>query len=136
VVAFLEAPVIEELVALNATAEEHFRAGRYEAFLRQNREFHQTLAAATRNRLLQQMLGAIHDRVRQVGTLLVELHQPRLKELLLENRRIVAAIRKKDRHALEKAVRHHIQRGRDHVMRLLATASDNDRPFFISTITR
>lgn len=136
VVPFLEAGIVEELVALNARAEEHFRAGRYEPFLRQNREFHQALAGATRNRLLQQMLGAIHDRVRQVGTMVVELHKPRLQELLLENRRIVAAIRKKDGLALEKAVRHHIHRGRDHVMRLLTTATGTDQPFLISPDTR
>jgi DNA-binding GntR family transcriptional regulator len=119
----LDDHIIAELVHLNAIAEQLFSDGDVEGFLRQNRQFHETLARATGNRLLQQMLGSIHDRVRQVGTLLVELHEPRLKELLLENRRIVSAIRKKDPSALECAVRHHIRRGREHVMRLITAPS-------------
>ena len=126
VISYLDDDVIEDLVAMNARAEEHFRLGQFEMFLRQNRQFHEAIARATQNRLLQQMLGAIHDRVRQVGTLTVKLHKPRLKELLEENRQILAAVRRKDGPALERAVRSHIRRGRQHVMRMI-TATNSDR---------
>jgi len=123
VVAYLDDDVITELVEMNARAEVYFCAGDYEGFLRQNRQFHEAIAAATQNRLLRQMLGAIHDRVRQVGTLTVKMHKPRLKELLEENRQILAAIRKKDGPALEYAVRSHLHQGRQHVMRMITDAN-------------
>jgi DNA-binding GntR family transcriptional regulator len=72
------------------------------------------------------MLSTIHDRVRQVGALTVTMHKPRLKELLEENRRILATLRKKDGPALERAVRSHIRRGREHVLRMI-TDSSSDR---------
>ena len=125
VVAHLDEDVIAHLGAMNARAETYFRAGQHEKFLRQNRQFHDAIAGATRNRLLHQMLGTIHDRVRQVGTLTVALHKPRLKELLEENRRILAALRKKDGPALERAVRSHIRRGREHVLRLITDSSSS-----------
>jgi DNA-binding GntR family transcriptional regulator len=130
VVGQLDDDTMSELVAMNARAEAHFRAGQYEAFLRQNRQFHDAIAAATRNRLLHQMLGTIQDRVRQVGTLTVTMHEPRLKELLEGNRRILAALRKKDGRALERAVRSHIRRGREHVLRMIVDF--NGEPFPIA----
>ncbi|HTI46984.1 MAG TPA: GntR family transcriptional regulator [Casimicrobiaceae bacterium] len=126
VVGQLDDGVIDELVAMNARAEAYFRTGQYENFLRQNRQFHDAIAGATGNRLLHQMLSTIHDRVRQVGALTVTMHKPRLKELLEENRRILATLRKKDGPALERAVRSHIRRGREHVLRMI-TDSSSDR---------
>jgi len=126
VVGQLDDGVIDELVSMNARAEAYFRTGQYENFLRQNRQFHDAIAGATGNRLLHQMLSTIHDRVRQVGALTVTMHKPRLKELLEENRRILATLRKKDGPALERAVRSHIRRGREHVLRMI-TDSSSDR---------
>ena len=110
---------IEELAALNARAEAYYEERRFTEFLDQNRRFHIALARLSGNALLQQMLGTIHDRVRMVGNLIVQLHEPRAQELLIENRKIMAALRTREPQAVVQAIRHHLQRGREHVGRLL-----------------
>ena len=110
---------IEELAVLNARAEAYFGERRFREFLDQNRRFHIALARMSGNALLQQMLGMIHDRVRLVGNLIVRLHEPRAHELLIENRKIMATLRTRDADAVVEAIRHHLQRGREHVSRLL-----------------
>lgn len=110
---------IEELASLNARAEALYEERRFIEFLDQNRRFHIALARMSGNGLLQQMLGMIHDRVRMVGNLIVRLHEPRAQELLVENRKIMAALRSGDPEAVVQAIRAHLQRGRDHVSRLL-----------------
>lgn len=110
---------LEELASLNARAEVLYEERRFMEFLDQNRSFHIAIARMSGNGLLQQMLGMIHDRVRMVGNLIVRLHEPRAQELLVENRKIMTALRTGDRQAVVEAIRAHLQRGRDHVSRLL-----------------
>lgn len=110
---------LEELASLNARAEVLYEERRFIEFLDQNRSFHIAIARMSGNGLLQQMLGMIHDRVRMVGNLIVRLHEPRAQELLVENRKIMAALRTGDADAVVKAIRAHLQLGRDHVSRLL-----------------
>jgi DNA-binding GntR family transcriptional regulator len=110
---------LDELSSLNARAEALYTEHRFVEFLDQNRSFHIALARMSGNNLLQQMLGMIHDRVRMVGNLLVRLHEPRAHELLLENRKIMAALRAGDRQAVVDAIHSHLQLGREHVSRLL-----------------
>lgn len=110
---------LEELASLNARAEVLYEERRFIEFLDQNRSFHIAIARMSGNGLLQQMLGMIHDRVRMVGNLIVRLHEPRAQELLVENRKIMAALRTGDPQAVVEAIRAHLQRGRDHVSRLL-----------------
>lgn len=110
---------LEELASLNARAEVLYEERRFIEFLDQNRSFHIAIARMSGNGLLQQMLGMIHDRVRMVGNLIVRLHEPRAQELLVENRKIMAALRTGDPDAVVQAIRAHLQRGRDHVSRLL-----------------
>jgi len=110
---------LEELASLNARAEVLYEERRFMEFLDQNRSFHIAIARMSGNGLLQQMLGMIHDRVRMVGNLIVRLHEPRAQELLVENRKIMAALRTGDPQAVVEAIRAHLQRGRDHVSRLL-----------------
>jgi DNA-binding GntR family transcriptional regulator len=110
---------IEELASLNARAEALYEERRFTEFLDQNRRFHIAIARMSGNGLLQQMLGMIHDRVRMVGNLIVRLHEPRARELLVENRKIMAALREREPQAVVQAIRAHLQRGRDHVSRLL-----------------
>lgn len=116
---FLQPEAIDELAALNAQAEVFFDQRRYDDFMDQNRRFYLALARLTRNDLLQQMLGVIHDRVRLVGALILSVYESRAQEWLLENREILAAIRARDIDALVAALRAHIRRGRDHVLRHL-----------------
>ena len=120
VVPKLTPAVIAELIARNRKAEEHFAAGRFDRFLAENRNFHKIIVEATGNALLRQMLNTIHDRVRQVGAIMVQMHQPRAKELLLENRRILAALTRGKTEGLVAAIRAHIRRGREEFLRLVA----------------
>jgi DNA-binding GntR family transcriptional regulator len=115
----LDKETMAELDAINRRAEGLFEERRYEAFLDENRRFHAAIARITGNRLLQQMLGMIQDRVRLVGSMTVALHEPRARELLLTNRRIMAAIRKRDAESLEAAMRVHIRLGREQALRLI-----------------
>jgi DNA-binding GntR family transcriptional regulator len=115
----LNEDAVEQLASLNRKAEEFFADRRFDEFLEQNRRFYIFLAQVTGNALLQQMLGMIHDRVRQVGALIVNMHEPRAQELLTENRQIMTAIRARDAETLVSAVRAHIRRGREHVLHLL-----------------
>jgi DNA-binding GntR family transcriptional regulator len=110
---------LDELASLNARAEALFAERRFIEFLDQNRRFHIALARMSGNALLQQMLGMIHDRVRMVGHLIVRLYEPRAEELLVENRKIMAALRSGDPEAVVQAIRAHLQRGREHVARLV-----------------
>ena len=118
-VPMLSTPLIAQLQALNSAAEQSYVARRYDAFLTQNRAFHQALARATQNQLLVQMLEMINDRVRQVGSLIVQRDESRVKELLIENRRIMAAIRKGDVNALRWAIQDHVRQSRERFLNLL-----------------
>jgi DNA-binding GntR family transcriptional regulator len=125
VVPKLTPTLIAELVARNRRAEEHFAAGCLDSFLAENRNFHKTIVDATGNALLRQMLNTIHDRVQQIGAIMVRMHQPRAKELLLGNRQILAALRQGDTERLVAAFRAHIRRGRKEVLRLVAGSAES-----------
>lgn len=114
---------VAELEALNRAAEAFFDARQHDSFLSQNRRFHMAIGRISGNALLQQMLGAIQDRVRLVGSMIVQAHGPRLSELRQENRAIMAALRARDATALESAMRAHVRRGREHVMRLIQSGN-------------
>ena len=74
------------------------------------------------------MLNTIHDRVRQVGSLVVRMYEPRAQELLIENRRILVAIRARDEAALVSAIQAHINQGREHVRRLIESPINQSTP--------
>ena len=112
-----------ELEVCILKAEDLYKQSRFQEFVIQNRQFYIALARMTGNALLQQMLGMIHDRVRLVGSLIVNLHPPRAKELLIENRRIFSALKAKDPLELESALRAHINQSRDHVLRFVGSQS-------------
>jgi len=118
VIPHLNAESIARLVAINKQAEDAFEEKRYPDFLAHNRNFHRLLAHIADNKLLEGMLGIIHDRVRQLGSLVVHLYETRADELLMENRQILEAIRARDETALVTAIRRHIERGREHIFRL------------------
>src|SRR5690606_41205223 len=84
-----------------------------------NRRFDKLLAQIAGNALLESMLSIIHDRVRQVGSLMVRVYDARAQELLMENRRILEAIQARDEAALVLAVSQHIERGKEHIFRLI-----------------
>lgn len=119
VMPYLTPAAIEELAGLNAQAEAHFAERGYDAFIDRNRRFHLAIARLTGNKLLQQMLSMIHDRVCLVGGMILSVYEPRAEEWLLENRQIMASIRARNPEELVLAVRAHVRRGREHFLRLL-----------------
>ena len=120
--------IVVRLVALNKQAEQSFKDKHYENFLKQNRSFHKLLGQTSGNLLLENMLNTIHDRVRQVGSLVVRMYEPRAQELLIENRRILVAIRARDEAALVSAIQAHINQGREHVRRLIESPINRATP--------
>jgi DNA-binding GntR family transcriptional regulator len=111
---YLDDDMIARLSAILAEAQKLLGAGRARPFLLANRKFHMTLASATRNTVLYQMLSAISDRIRLICEMIIEWHSPRAKEILEENFRILDALKQRDAAAVEAAVRHHLQRVREH----------------------
>ena len=107
---------IAELTGILREADTLLDNRSYDEFLMKNRAFFLTIARLTGNELLLQMLGIINDRIKLVGALIVSLHEARTREIVLENKRILKALKAKDRVSLEAAVRAHIQRAREHVI--------------------
>ncbi len=88
-------------------------------FIACNRDFYILIAAAARNRLLQDMLSLINDRVQLIGSMTVEFHAERAAEILAENRALLSALKNNDGARAQTAVRTHIRKGRDYAMRIL-----------------
>lgn len=112
----LGASHIAELSAILRDADALLNQRLYDEFLMKNRAFFLTIARLSGNDLLLQMLGMINDRVKLVGALIVRLHEPRTREIVLENKRILKALKSRNAASLEAAVRAHIQRAREHVI--------------------
>lgn len=90
------------------TAEAHLDEGDMVAFMTACRFLHGTIAATTRNALLQQMIDMINDRVRIVSAVILDKHPPRGREIHEENIRLIAALRERDGDLAERRVREHI----------------------------
>ena len=89
----------ERLLALKKLSE----------FRKELRDFHMTIANATHNYFLEQILRMINDRVRQVATLQFDRHAERPTEVIKENQRILAALRKRDATAARAAILVHLR---------------------------
>lgn len=115
----LDDATIGVLTRILAVSERNLRAGRVPEFQKVNREFHATLARSTGNPFLENMLSAISDRIRILGSMVLQNRAVRGEEMLAENRAILAALEARDASAVEEAVRSHVKRAGEHVMRCL-----------------
>jgi len=78
-----------------------------------NREFQAKLARATGNKLLQQLLHTLNDRIWWVGSLHHKTRPARVAESLSENHDILTAIKSGDADAVRDAVLAHIRSSRE-----------------------
>lgn len=100
-------------------SERNLRAGRLSEFQKANRSFHAALEQESGNVFLESMLSNISDRIRILGAMVLERHAVRGEQILEENRAILAALDKGDAEKLEEAVRTHVRRAGEHVLRCL-----------------
>lgn len=115
----------KRLEVILARAQSLLKRKRYDEFLVANRDFHNVLAAATRNVVLQESLARLNARIWSIGTIIVRRYPPRADEILFENRRILKSLASRKARDLEQAVRAHIRRGGEHVQKLIEQESHN-----------
>jgi len=85
----------------------------YTEFIRIIRSVTAFIAQMTGNKLLQDMISRITDRIRIIGALMVRHKLSRAQEILEENTRIVDALARRDAEAVEAAMRTHVRNGRE-----------------------
>jgi len=73
----------------------------------------------TENDALQSMITAIDDRVRLLGAMLFNVHEERARESLVENGAVLDALRHRNIHEVESAVRAHVSRARESLLRYM-----------------
>ncbi len=109
----LDAETIAQLDDLLERSAHLLAAGEEVESILAARRFHLAISEASGNRLLLQMLQSINDRIHLVGLSVVRAVPGRAREVLTENRRILAALIDRDEAGLEAAVRHHIRRAQE-----------------------
>ncbi|MGI6206731.1 MAG: GntR family transcriptional regulator [Anaerolineae bacterium] len=87
----------------------------YKAYLRENREFHVAVAAATGNRLLEETLARILDQMRRFLVLRLELSQD-ADDMLAEHYLLLDAFRDRDPQRAAEYMRVAIEHARDAVL--------------------
>lgn len=93
----------------------------YAKFILANRKFHSAIVSATGNKMLEQLMVPIADRVRLIGAMLMRSRAARQREVLDENLTILAALRTRDPRRVGEAVRAHIRLASVHASRLLGS---------------
>jgi DNA-binding GntR family transcriptional regulator len=111
--------LIAKLWALLERAELLLEPTKYAEFVLANREFHAAIVEASGNSAFDLIMAPIVDRVRLVGAMLIRLHAPRQAQVYEENRSILLALESGNAAEVERAVRAHVQRAREHAERLL-----------------
>ncbi len=117
--------VITLLTGILDRAEAALKQNRPNEFLATCRRFHELIAHTTANGILEDMIETISGQVRLVSALVIRERGERATDVLGENRRILQAIKKKDREAAIGAVRHHIK-----------LAGENLFVYFTSAVSR
>lgn len=99
-------------------AEKAIQTRPYTEFISVIRSFTGFVAEVTGNKLLQDMISRITDRVQIVGALMVRHNLSRAREILTENQRILKALERRDANAVESSMRTHVRNGRDAAAKL------------------
>lgn len=100
--------LLRHLSAILDRSKVHLQEGKLDLFLRTNREFYSSVFAATGNDVLCQVLGSLNARIWSIGSMVVKKYAPRADQILLENRRVLKALKARDAKQLELAIRTHI----------------------------
>ena len=111
--------LLDVLGKILAEARRLAARGRTGPFLTVTRKFHGTLADATDNGILRQMLSMISDRIQILGAMVLRENPRRAEEILEENTAILRALQERDPHGTEVAVRSHIRRAKETVMQFI-----------------
>lgn len=96
-------------------ADSLFKQKRFNDFLRINREFHNIIAAQTRNSVLQEMLSNLDARFWSIGTIVVSRNPQRAQDIRRENRDILDALITRDLRKVEDAIKAHVRGAADNV---------------------
>jgi GntR family transcriptional regulator, rspAB operon transcriptional repressor len=114
---------IDQLVDVLARSQEAMAARNNEQMMMLDREFHGVLAQASRNDVLGEQLGRLHDR--SLRFWIISLNAPgHLQTVYEEHQAILTAIRDHDADAAEQAMRLHIEDFRRNILRNVSP----DRP--------
>lgn len=87
----------------------------YRQFLKENREFHCTVALATRNKWLAEEVGRLLDQMQRLLFLRLDLRD-RADEMVEEHRQLVAALRRRDGALARKTMMDAIENAREAVL--------------------
>lgn len=117
--AYIDDAVLGRMAEILKEARSLLKPEKYAEFVYANRKFHAEIAKTSGNEIFEKIMQPIVDRVRLVGAMLIQLHAPRQKEVFEENEKIYLALKARDPDLVEKAVRHHITRAREHATALL-----------------
>lgn len=115
----LDDALLDRLARLLKEARALLRPEKYAEFVLANRRFHAEIVRASKNEFYDKIMQPIVDRVRLVGAMLIKLHAARQKEVFEENEQIFLALHSRDPVRVEKAVRYHVARAREHATTLL-----------------
>lgn len=116
---------LDQLAQLLRKAEKHWESGKVKEFRKCTRQFHLSIAHASNNDALKNLIAVIDDRVRLLGAILFDHHLDRGKESLAQNRAILQALKSKDVLAAEQAVRVHVSHARECMMKYLTHGSSS-----------
>ena len=106
--------LLEELAALLAAGESLLDPASYAEAILANRRFHALIVRTSGNAILEAIMRPVADRVRLVGTMLIQRHSQRSREVLDENKAILDALGTCDPARVEEATRNHERRAREH----------------------
>jgi DNA-binding GntR family transcriptional regulator len=99
-----------ELRELNAAAQDFEKAANKQqstALMNADRRFHELIAVAARNTILQDILNVLHARSQRFWAISLS-SKGHVAEVIAEHREIVAALKKRDGEAAAEAVRTHV----------------------------
>lgn len=117
---FVSDDLLARLEEILKDARKLIKPEHYAEFVAVNRQFHAEIAKASQNSFFDKIMQPIVDRVRLVGAMLIKLHSARQREVFDENEKIFLALKAKNPELVEKAVRFHVTRAREHATTLLS----------------
>ena len=118
---YMDKIALDRLAIFLKEARSLLKPEKYVEFVLANRKFHAEIIKISRNEFFERIMQPIVDRVRLVGATLIQLHVARQKEVFEENEQIYLAFKARDPELVEKAVRYHISRAREHATALLSS---------------